>query len=142
MYFSLTPEERNYFLNQVDIILNIDETASNISKVSYFTIKVKQSTLFEENILEGRLIKYDNFLVIQEFKPTQYCQLLHHVGLFEVLCYESIKKLKEFALLYSQKKLRIFSTNSVIINQLFEHKAKLEKINATNVTEVLAKLEL
>lgn len=142
MYSSLLPQEKKYLLDQLDIILDIDDYSSNIKKVTDFTIKIKQSIIYEESVLEGKFIQYRDFLVVQNFKPVKYSLLCNYIPLFEVICYEAISKLKKFAKLYSHYDLRIFSTDDIIIDQLFEHKAVLEKIDCIGVIETMARFKI
>ena len=140
MYKSLVPIEREYLLKQLIVYLNIAD--SNIKKNSDFFIKVKQDKVYEENVLEGTIIMYDNFLVIRNFNPLSHSTIANLPALFEVVVYESIKKLINFSKLYKHSDLRIFSSDAIVIDQLFEHKAYLERVSSAGNPEVFAKLRI
>ena len=85
---------------------------------------------------------YDNFLVIRNFNPLSHSTIANLPALFEVVVYEAVKKLINFSKLYKHSDLRIYSSDAIVIDQLFEHKAYLERVSSAGNPEVFAKLRI
>jgi len=141
MYVSLSDNERAYFLEQIEIALNLESEKIVIEKVAPFTINLK-SIGFSRSILTGGLIKYDDFLVTRQLSASPYNQLEHYRNLYEVFCYEAINKIKAFAKAYGHKDLRIYTNEDVIIEQLFNHKANLIKLKHSGEREIMACIKI
>ena len=139
MYKSLTPAEREKFLQQTNIHMHVED--SIINNATFF-IKVRNGTVYEENVLHGKIIKYNDFLVVRDFNPVSYSNIVNYVALLEVVTFESIKRLMSFSKTYFHKDLRIYSCDTTVIDQLYEHGATIERVAGSGISEVLARLIL
>lgn len=142
MYKSLSPAEKLYFLGHVEVKLIISEDLYRSKKASPFLVKLKKTAALDINVLKGKIFQYEDLIAVQQFQSTDFNLFRYYEGLYEIFCYEAIGKLMAFAKSQEQKNLRIYTTDGIIVNQLFSHKADLKSLDNTTAPEIMANIRI
>lgn len=142
MYIPLSQKEKNLFLSQIEITISIPEEIA-ILKETPFSMRLKHThSNLNKSILEGHFSKYSNFMVVRQLEASRYNALIHYRSLYEVFCCESLKKIIAFAKLYEKQNLRIYTSDEILVEQLYDLGALLDKVAPKATKEVVAYINL